>query len=518
MQQSRFPLFAFGVFALGAGVFFLRTAYLRLTEVGPDGASAVPLPAAILLACGLLCAGGGLALLRRQSGRARQDQPGKQQQFGRDARTTGGGRSLLGPVVAASMIVAFATVLVDGLHLWPSGERMLEDLQGSVEPEMAEEPRDLTQAPGPTQAPEPASPAVPPGQTLPAGPPPTMTTEAKDPPAEAVTPPSAPPVVAPTPEPPPQTTAPMPKSEMVPTQADGHRDAVVWLALSPDGKTFLSASTDHTVKQWDFVGRKLVKTLGSQKDMARSALFLPDGARALTAGDDGEIVLRLLADGAVLHVFSARDHGGVNKIGISADGRRMISGHSSGNVVLWDLDTKAALHALDAHGWSVAGVAMSPDGKRAISGDIDGELKLWDVDSGRLIRSWLGHERGSYGIAFTGDGSRAVTGSGDRAIKLWDLEKGRELRRFDGHSGTVYAVVLSSDDTRILSASLDGTARLWNLETGDEIASFLGHKGPVYSVAFGPDGTVITGGIDRTIRIWPETGGDAIAMLPGAPE
>jgi sugar lactone lactonase YvrE len=511
MQESRFPHFIFAVLAVGVGIFCLRTAYLKLTAEGLE--RALPLPAAILAVCGLVCAIGGLALLIRHSGQARQDQPARQPLFGRDAKTPGSTRSLLGPAVVVFLLAAFATLAVDGLGSWPTGEQRLEALQGSGEPETAEEPPgDVAQAPKPAQAPEPAEPVVPPGLTLPAGPP-VMTTETREVPVE----PDAPEVaLAPAPEPP-QTTAPLPQTEALPTQAVGHRDAVVWLSLSPDGKTFLTASTDHTIKHWDFAGRKLIKTLGSQKDMARSALFLPDGRTALTAGDDGEIVLRSVDDGALLHVFSAKDHGGVNKIAISADGRRMISGHDRGTVILWDLETKAALHALDAHGWSVAGVAMSPDGKTAVSGDIDGELKLWDVDSGRLIRSWLGHERGSYGIAFTPDGNRLVTGSGDRTIKLWDLEKGREIRRFDGHSGTVYAIVLSADGTQILSASLDGTARLWNLETGDEIAQYIGHRGPVYAVAFGPDGTVITGGKDRSIRIWPGRGGPAVAMLPGAP-
>ena len=54
----------------------------------------------------------------------------------------------------------------------------------------------------------------------------------------------------------------------------------------------MSASTDHTIKLWDLDGSRLIRTLGAQKDMARVALFLPDGDRALTCGDDGEIVLR----------------------------------------------------------------------------------------------------------------------------------------------------------------------------------------------------------------------------------
>jgi WD40 repeat protein len=37
-------------------------------------------------------------------------------------------------------------------------------------------------------------------------------------------------------------------------------------------------------------------------------------------------------------------------------------------------------------------------------------------------------------------------------------------------------------------------------------------------VTFGPDGTLITGGNDRTIRIWGADGGRKLAIFPGAAE
>lgn len=316
---------------------------------------------------------------------------------------------------------------------------------------------------------------------------------------------------------PPRTTAPLPAPVQPPTQANGHKDAVVWLAVSPDGHTIMSASTDHTIKLWDADGKRLIRDLGAHKDMVRTALFLPDGARVLTAGDDGEIVLRSFADGAVLHVFSAIEHGGANKLAMSEDGSRAVSVHEAGTVIVWDIGKKTALHVLTGHDWSISGIAVSPDGTRAVSGSIDGTLKLWDIDSGRLLRTWHGHERGTYGAVFTTDGRQFLTGSGDYTIKLWDVETVREVRRFTGHSGTVYVLALSSDGKQVLSGSLDGTARLWDIASGNEVVQFVGNSGPIYAVAFAADGAILTGGIDRAIREWPASGGDAIALFPGAP-
>jgi hypothetical protein len=46
------------------------------------------------------------------------------------------------------------------------------------------------------------------------------------------------------------------------------------------------------------------------------------------------------------------------------------------------------------------------------------------------------------------------------------------------------------------------------------IAMFDSQTGPIYAVAFAADGTVLTGGDDRTIRDWPATGGDGWCCLP----
>lgn len=390
------------------------------------------------------------------------------------------------PVVAEAPLVVAEAPPAEPVQPAPAVEPPPEAPIADPAPPLASPPPDLVAAPAPPSSSTPPAPAEPPEQIALAPPPPTTV-------APAVPP-----------EPP------------VPSLPEGHRDAVVWLDLSPDGRYMLSASTDHTIKLWDLSGRKLMRTVGEQKDMARTALFLPDGDRALTCGDDGEIVLRDLSDGSILHVFDGHEHGGANKLAMSRDASVAVSGHQTGAVIVWDLKTNTARFVLKGHAWTIAGLAVSPDGTRAVSGDIDGTLKLWDIVSGKLVRSWHGHERGAYGIVFTADGRHLVTGSGDYTIKLWDLEAQTEIRRFDGHSGTVYALALSPDQKHLLSASLDGTARLWDFEAGRELASFDPMTGPIYALAFGPGGEIITGGYDRSIRIWPSAGGEMLALLPGA--
>ncbi|PBB66322.1 transcriptional regulator [Mesorhizobium sp. WSM4312] len=427
--------------------------------------------------------------------------------FGRAADVQETGRPGLRAIFFALPLIVLAALAIDRFGPWGGAEVTAQPNEPKVaEPKPAEpKGQDVASAPpAPEPAPAPAPQPVPPP------------TAANPPPAPAPQAPAAPPEVAVIPPP---TVAPLPPPPpAAPTQPDGHREAVVWLAVAPDGRSIMSASTDRVIKLWDIGGKHLIRNLGVHKDMARTALYMPDGVSALTGGDDGEIVLRKLADGAVLHVFQAGQNGGVNKLAISPDGRRAVSGHDTGNVIVWDLVDNSVLHVLSGHDWSISAVAVSPDGKQALSGSIDGTLKLWDIESGRQLRSWHGHEQGTYGAVFTANGHHLITGSGDLTIKVWDLDSGREVKRFEGHEGTIYTLALSADGKRLLSGSLDGTARLWDMETGNQIAMFDSQTGPIYAVAFAPDGTVLTGGYDRTIRDWPAAGGDGVVLFAGAPE
>lgn len=490
-------------------VAMLMVAVALLCLRGAYGAAALALDeSAAMLRLPIFIAGAavlGFGAWRRWSG-AHRPAPATPA-FGRDARPRNGGRPRRTLVIDTVLVLAIVMVLYD--HFVPlrtmtaapkEDEPLVEALPDATEPPQEES----AEAPAAEDA---AAPEIAERQSE---------VDAAGAPEAAPVPATPPDTTEPEAAPPPRTVAPPPPPVQQPTQADGHRDGVVWLSVSPERPLLLSAGIDHAIKLWDLGEARLRRNLGAHKDMARAALFMPDGLHALTAGDDGEIVLRALEDGTVVHVFAAPALGAASTIAISPDGRIAVSGHRGGGVVIWDIENRQARHVMSGHAWSVVSVAVSPDGRRAVSGSIDGVLKLWDVESGQQVRDWLGHDRGVYGSAFMADGRRFVTGSGDFTIKLWDIDTGVEIRRFTGHSGTVYALGLSADESRILSGSLDGTARIWDVETGREIAQFAGNGGPVYAVTFAADGSVLTGARNGAIRSWRPDSGEAAVLFPAA--
>jgi WD40 repeat protein len=121
----------------------------------------------------------------------------------------------------------------------------------------------------------------------------------------------------------------------------------VWaVAVSPDARLLASASRD-TVKLWDSVTGREVRTLGSHASIVSSVAF-------------------------------------------TADGRWLASGSYDNTIKLWDVATgqerrtlSRRIPAREAAGWFIFAVALSPDGRLLASAGFDYRIRLWDLATGQ---------------------------------------------------------------------------------------------------------------------------------------
>ena len=125
----------------------------------------------------------------------------------------------------------------------------------------------------------------------------------------------------------------------------GQGDAILSVAIGPNGLTLASASRDNTIQLWD---------MGEAKEL----LTLQDG---------------------------------VEGVAFSPDGRTLASANWDKTIKLWDVVSGQVLGTMEGHTDIVLSVAFSPDGRTLASGSQDRTVKLWDVASGKLLRTLQGH-------------------------------------------------------------------------------------------------------------------------------
>ena len=246
-----------------------------------------------------------------------------------------------------------------------------------------------------------------------------------------------------------------------------------------------------------------------------SVAFSPDG-KQIVSGSNSNNIIRLwdAATGRLIKTFSG-DTSYVMSVAFSPDGKQIVSGSVDMTIKLWDVTTGDLIRTLSGHTSTVRSAVFSPDGRQIVSGSDDNTCKLWDANTGNIIRTFTGHTDTVHSVAFSPDGRQIVSGSSDKTIRHWDVGTGNLIRTY-GHTGQVYSAKFSPDGSQIVSGSWNSTIRLWDANTGNLIRTFTGHTDMVISVAFSPDGRqIVSGSYDKTIKLWNVGTGNLIRTFTG---
>jgi hypothetical protein len=221
--------------------------------------------------------------------------------------------------------------------------------------------------------------------------------------------------------PPAATTALSPTSPELVWILTEHSDTVYSVAFSPHSKTVASASSDRTIRVWDYRTGTLLQTVTGHSSAVSSVAFSPDGRTVASGSWDNTVRLWDAQTGKLQRTLTGHSDY-VQAIAFSPDGRTMASGSADKTVRLWDAQTGVLLQTLE-DGSVVESVAFSPDGRTVASGSGDNTVRLWDVPTGKLQRTLIGHSRGVWSVAFSPDGKRVASGSADKTVRLWDAGK-----------------------------------------------------------------------------------------------
>jgi WD40 repeat protein len=104
--------------------------------------------------------------------------------------------------------------------------------------------------------------------------------------------------------------------------------------------------------------------------------------------------------------------------------------------------------------------------------------------------------------------------STDAMLKAHQEIAQRQPITFQGHENTVYALAMLPDG-RVVSGSQDETLKLWDIDKQQCLATLEGHRHTVYALAVLPDGRVVSGSLDKTLKLWDMNKQQCLATFRG---
>jgi WD40 repeat protein len=204
------------------------------------------------------------------------------------------------------------------------------------------------------------------------------------------------------------------------------------MTLSPDGRSLVTLSDDHTARVWDATTGDPIHTLARAHD---AIAFSTDGklfAAAVNKGvRSGSDWVSIWDAHTWARVLTLPDPGHVYTLVFSPDGGLLLSGGPDGAVHVLDSKTGNQVQLLMGKLGPVWDIAISPDGRRIATAS-EGGLLIWDASTGRRLfpLSQFAFQRRTH-LAFSPDGSRLLgpVGTGTVGIYVLDIANLLDLAR-----------------------------------------------------------------------------------------
>jgi WD40 repeat protein len=141
----------------------------------------------------------------------------------------------------------------------------------------------------------------------------------------------------------------------------GHTGEINAIAFDRDGRRFVSASSDRTVRLWETATGRCSRVFEGHTDEVFAAAFHPDGTRIASAGRDRAVWLwDPASDREVARLQGHTSY--IWSLAFSPDGKTLISGSGDFTVRLWDTAPLKARYEARREAW-----ARRPDAERLVA-------------------------------------------------------------------------------------------------------------------------------------------------------
>ena len=200
------------------------------------------------------------------------------------------------------------------------------------------------------------------------------------------------------------------------TRQFNHGGPVYGVAVTRDGRTVVSTSTDQTVRVWDVTTGQQKFQLNGHTGAVHAVALSPDETFAITSGSDGTLRLWDIVGGRQLKQLTRYD-ATMYSVAIHPNGQLLAAAGADRKVHLVDIISGSEQRILEGHTDYIHSVTFNPVGDRVLSYGYAGHLKVWNMaDGGKLTEQRIG--RVGNAAHYSPDGKKLVLANGDGTARV----------------------------------------------------------------------------------------------------
>jgi WD40 repeat protein len=296
----------------------------------------------------------------------------------------------------------------------------------------------------------------------------------------------------------------------------GHRDTILRVQFSSDGKEVLSEGESGLVKKWNIVSGECLQTISiGHKETIESVHYNPDSEWLFCGTLDGSVEIWDTISGECIQKLSGHNSY-VKALHYIEERGKIVSADGDGHTKIWDMLSAECTQTLTGYRISPDCLSVSPNGEKVAISDWNQGVMIWDVESGNFLLKIVGARLIS--MCFSSDGERIVGASLDGKIKIWDAKSGFPLHKFYEYENKArpISVQCSPDGKKIISGQKNGEIKIWDAKSRKCLYALDGHKYPVTYVCYSPcGGKIVSADESGNIMIWDDISGRCLQNLTG---
>ncbi|MAY80589.1 MAG: hypothetical protein CL930_07370 [Deltaproteobacteria bacterium] len=234
------------------------------------------------------------------------------------------------------------------------------------------------------------------------------------------------------------------------------------------------------------------------------------GGDVLVVGDAAGSVYGFEGTSGSIHWEHPEIHeGGLLAMSVHPDGARFVTAGQDGRVLIWNAKEGQVSHTIElGSGW-VENVAWSLDGQR-LAVSISRRVHVFDVDGQELWKS-DNHPSTVSTIVWSGTGELATACYG--RVTFFEASSGEILQQLEW-KGSLVSMVLSPDGNVVACGSQDNSVHFWRRSTGQD-SQMHGYPGKPSALAFDDKGGLLATGGGEDVTVWSFEGDGPEGTSPG---